>query len=259
MKTLAILFLTTFATQSFQASANPNFYIENQSIKSSQIETKTIALEHFDGIASDMVFDVEVVKSNEEKVVIKSNYLQFVEVNVKNSVLKIAYKRGQSLENVDTKIIVYAKEIKSVSAGIGSIVKIKDDFDIQKFSTVSGGKIYGDSNAKKVTINTESGSLVSGTINTENLVLNSKSASTIDIQGKISKAIINSEQASKVIATKANITEALVDARSASSVSLSVSKELTASANSLAKIRYKTLSGIKFSANRDSGGTIDTL
>lgn len=259
MKTLAILFLTTFATHSFQASANSNFYIENQSIKSSQIETKTIALEHFDGIASDMVFDVEVVKSNEEKVVIKSNYLQFVEVSVKNSVLKIAYKRGQSLENVDTKIVVYAKDIKSVSSGIGSIVKIKGDFDIQKFSTVSGGKIYGDSNAKKVTINTESGSLVSGTINTENLVLNSKSASTIDIQGKISKAIINSEQASKIIAIKANITTALVDARSASSVSVSVSKELTASANSLAKIRYKKLSLIKFSASRESGGTIDSI
>ena len=28
---------------------------------------------------------------------------------------------------------------------------------------------------------------------------------------------------------------------------------------SMAKIKYKTLSGIKFSANRDSGGTIDTL
>ena len=146
-----------------------------------------------------------------------------------------------------------------MSAGIGSIVKIKDDFDIQKFSTVSGGKIYGNSNAKKVTINTESGSLVSGTINTENLVLNAKSGSLIDIQGKILKAVINSEQASKINATKANINEALVDASSASSVSLSVSKELTASANSLAKIRYKTLSGIKFSASRDSGGTIDTL
>lgn len=259
MKTLAILFLTTFVSQPFQASTITNFHAENQNIIHSQIETKTIALEHFEAIASDMVFDVEVVKSNEEKVVIKSNYLQFVEVHVKNNVLKIAYKRGQSLENVDTKIVIYAKDIKSVSAGIGSIVKIKDNFDIQKISTVSGGKIYGDSNAKKVTINTESGSLVSGTINTENLVLNSKSASTIDIQGKISKAIINSEQASKIIATEANITEALVDARSASSVSLSVSKELTASANSLAKIRYKKLSTIKFSASRDSGGTIDTL
>jgi len=259
MKTLAILFLTTFASQSFSASAITNFHVENQNIIRTQVETKTIALEHFDAIASDMIFDVEVVKSNEEKVVIKSNYLQFVEVNVKNNVLKIAYKRGQSLENVDTKIVIYAKDIKSVSAGIGSIVKIKDDFDIQKFSTVSGGKIYGNSNAKKVTINTESGSLVSGTINTENLVLNAKSGSSIDIQGKILKAVINSEQASKINATKANINEALVDASSASSVSLSVSKELTASANSLAKIRYKTLSGIKFSASRDSGGTIDTL
>lgn len=259
MKTLAILFLTTFATQSFQASAYSNFYIENQSIKSSQIETKTITLENFDAIASDMVFDVEVVKSSEEKVVIKSNYLQFVEVNVKNNVLKIAYKRGQSLENVDTKIIIYAKDIKSVSAGIGSIVKIKDNFNIQKFSTVSGGKIYGDSNAKQVSITTESGSLVSGTINTENLILNARSGSSINIQGKITKVIINSEQAAKVDASKANITEALVDAKSAASVSLSVSKELTASASSMAKIRYKTLSGIRFSAKRDSGGTIDSI
>lgn len=236
------------------------FVKAQNSTKGSEIlESKTITLQHFDSIDSEMVFDVEVRKSNEEKVVITSNYLRFVEVYVKNNTLKIGYKKNQSLENVDTKIVIYAKDVKSVSAQIGSIVKIKDNFNVQKFSTESGGKIFGDSNAKNVVINTESGGSVSGTVNTENLVLIAKSGSKIDIQGKADSAKITSEGASKINASKSNISIATVTAESASSVSLSVSKELTASASSMAKIRYKTLSGIKFSADRDSGGTIDSI
>lgn len=223
------------------------------------LESKTINLEHFDSIDSAMVFDVEIRRSNEEKVVITSNYLRFVEVNVKNNTLEIDYKRNQPMENVNTKIVIYAKDVKSVSAGIGSIVKIKDNFNIQKFSTESGGKIFGDSNAKNIVINTQSGGSVLGTVNTENLVLNARSGSKIDIQGKIDSAKITSQGASRIVATKTNISVATVTAESASSVSLSVSKELTASASSMAKIRYKTLSGIKFSADRDSGGTIDSI
>lgn len=222
-------------------------------------ESKTITLEHFDSINSEMVFDVEIRKSNEEKAEITSNFMRFVEISVKNNTLKIGYKRNQPMENVDTKIVIYAKDVKSISAGIGSIVKIKDNFNIQKFSTESGGKIFGDSNAKNIVINTESGGSVLGTVNTENLVLKAQSGSKIDIQGKIGTAKINSEGASKIIATKTNISFATVNAESASSVSLSVSKELTASASSMAKIRYKTLSRIKFSAERDSGGTIDSI
>jgi len=222
-------------------------------------ETKTIALSHFENIESSMVFSVEVVKSNEEKAVITSNYLEFVTVNVKNNTLQIGYKTNNSLKNTDTKIVIYAKNVKSVMATTGSVVKIKNNFNIQNFSTESGGKIFGDSSAKNVTIKTESGGSFLGTLNTENLILNAESGSSIDIQGKINFAKINSEGASKIIANKTNISEAIVNAESASSVTLSVSKELTASASSLAKIRYKTLSGIKFSAKRDSGGTIDML
>ena len=247
-----ILFIIIAITAIFVKGQSASRATEN-------LESKTIVLEHFDKIDSEMVFDVEVRKSNEEKVMITSNYLRFVEIDVKNNTLQIDYKRNQPMENVDTKIVIYAKEVKSVSAGIGSIVKIKDNFDVQKFSTESGGKIFGDSNAKNVVINTKSGGSVLGTVNTENLILNAQSGSKIDIQGKIETAKINSQGASKIIATKANISVANVTAESASSVSLSISKELAASASSMAKIRYKTLSGIKFSADRSSGGSIDML
>ncbi len=247
-----ILFIIIAITAIFVKGQSSSRATEN-------LQSKTIVLEHFDKIDSEMVFDVEVRKSNEEKVMITSNYLRFVEIDVKNNTLQIDYKRNQPMENVDTKIVIYAKEVKSVSAGIGSIVKIKDNFDVQKFSTESGGKIFGDSNAKNVVINTKSGGSVLGTVNTENLILNTQSGSKIDIQGKIETAKINSQGASKIIATKANISVANVTAESSSSVSLSISKELAASASSMAKIRYKTLSGIKFSADRSSGGSIDML
>lgn len=229
------------------------------SSKAEKIETKTITLNRFAHIRSEMIFDVEIIKSNEEKAEIKSNYLAYVEVNVKNNVLEIGYKKGHSLNNVSTKVIIYAKDVKTISASTGSVVKIKNNFGIEKFSTESGGKIFGDSNAKNVTIATQSGGSFLGTINTENLVLNAESGSSIDVQGKINSAKITSEGASQIIATKTNISVANVNAESASSVTLSVSKELTASASSMAKIRYKTLSGIKFSAKRDSGGTIDSF
>ncbi len=247
-----ILFIIIAITAIFVKGQSSSRATEN-------LESKTIVLEHFDKIDSEMVFDVEVRKSNEEKVMITSNYLRFVEIDVKNNTLQIDYKRNQPMENVDTKIVIYAKEVKSVSAGIGSIVKIKDNFDLQKFSTESGGKIFGDSNAKNIVINTKSGGSVLGTVNTKNLILNAQSGSKIDIQGKIETAKINSQGASKIIATKANISVANVTAESSSSVSLSISKELAASASSMAKIRYKTLSGIKFSADRSSGGSIDML
>lgn len=251
MQKLLLLIIITI-TAIFVSAQSPAKPTEN-------LESKTINLEHFDSIDSAMVFDVEIRRSNEEKVVITSNYLRFVEVNVKNNTLEIDYKRNQPMENVNTKIVIYAKDVKSVSAGIGSIMKIKDNFNIQKFSTESGGKIFGDSNAKNIVINTQSGGSVLGTVNTENLVLNARSGSKIDIQGKIDSAKITSQGASRIVATKTNISVATVTAESASSVSLSVSKELTASASSMAKIRYKTLSGIKFSADRDSGGTIDSI
>lgn len=223
------------------------------------LETKTMTLPHFEKINSAMVFDVEVRKSNEEKAEISSNFMRFLEIKVTNNTLEIDYKRNQQMENVKTKIIVYAKDVRAVSASIGSVVKIKDNFNIEKFSTESGGKIFGDSDAKNITINTESGGAFLGTINTENLTLNAESGSSIDIQGKIETAKINSEGASKIVANKTNISVATVNAESASSVTLSISKELTASASSMAKIRYKTLAGIKFSARRDSGGTIDSI
>ena len=68
---------------------------------------------------------------------ITSNYLRFVEIDVKNNTLQIDYKRNQPMENVDTKIVIYAKEVKSVSAGIGSIVKIKDNFELIPKAAVS--------------------------------------------------------------------------------------------------------------------------
>lgn len=253
MQKLLILLITTIIGLLMSLTTFKGRTIDNIT------ETKTVPLTHFESIDSDMIFNVEVVKSSEEKAVITSNYMQLVEISVKNNTLHIGYKRSQSIKNVETKIVIFAKDVKSVSASTGSVVKIKNVFNIQKFSTESGGKIFGDSNAKNISISTQSGGSVLGTVNTDHLVLNAESGSSIDIQGKIGTATISSEEASKITATKTDISVATVNAESASSVTLSVSKQLIASASSMATIRYKTLSGIKFTATRDSGGTIDML
>lgn len=224
-------------------------------------ETETFNLSSFNAVKTSQAIEVEIVKSNEEKAVATSTHLSELKIEVRNKTLYVQYKPNVSLQNADTKVIVYAKDLVKAEAGNASSIKVKSVFENaeQTFESNGSGKIYADSKAAVVNINTNSAGGFSGKINTKNLNINANSASVIKISGATDNAEINADSASSVDAKNMNIQTAKATARATSSITLSVSKELTASASSLGKIRYKTLSGIKFSASRNSGGTIDML
>lgn len=197
-------------------------------------ETKTVNLSSFIAVKTSQAIEVEIVKSNEEKAVATSTHLSELKIEVKNRTLYIQYKPNVSLQNADTKVVVYAKDLVKAEAGNASSIKVKSVFDNteQTFESNGSGRIVADSKASTVYISTESAGGFSGKINTKHLNVDARSM---------------------------NIQTAKATASATSSLTLSVSKELTASASSMAKIRYKTLSGIKFSASRSSGGSIDSL
>lgn len=224
-------------------------------------ETKTFNLSSFNAVKTSQAIEVEIVKSDEEKAVATSTHLSELKIEVRNKTLYVQYKPNVSLQNADTKVIVYAKDLIKAEAGNASSIKVKSVFENaeQTFESNGSGKIYADSKASVVNINTNSAGGFSGKINTKNLNVDANSASVVKISGSADNAEINVDSASSLDAKSMNIQTAKATARATSSITLSVSKELTASASSLGKIRYKTLSGIKFSASRSSGGTIDSI
>lgn len=225
------------------------------------VETKTFDLGSFNAVKSSQAIEVEIVKSGEDKAVATSNYISELNMEVKNKTLYIKYKPNVSLQNTDTKVIVYVKDLVKVEAENASIIKVKSIFnnENQTFETKTAGKIFADSKAQNVYIHLRNAGGFSGKIDTKNLNVNINSASTAKLNGSADHAEINADSASTLEARNVNIKTAKVYATATSTVTLSVSQELTAEATSLAKIKYKTLSGIKFSAKRKSGGKIDSI
>lgn len=224
-------------------------------------ETKTFNLGSFNSVKTSQAIEVEIVKSDEEKAVVTSTHLSELNIEVKNKILYIQYKPNVSLQNVDTKVIVYAKDLVKAEAENASTIKVKSVFNNteQTFESRTAGKIFADSKAAAVTINIKNAGQFSGKIVTKTLNVDANSASNIKLSGSADNAEFNVKSASSLDAKNMSIKTVKANAASTSNISLSVSKELTASASSLSKIRYKTLSGIKFSANRSSGGTIDSF
>lgn len=235
--------------------------IKANNLQNVKTETKTFILNSFDVVKTSQAIEVEIVKSDIEKAVATSNYMNDLKIEVKNKILYIRYRPNVSLQDADTKIVIYAKNLKNLEVNNASIVKVKSIFDDkeQTFEIKGAGKIYADSKSSTVNIKTNNAGSFSGKIETKNLTVSTNSASSVKLSGSADTAEINSGSASSLDAKQMNIKTAKADATSTSSIILSVSKELTASASSLGKIRYKTLSGIRFSANRNSGGTIDSF
>ena len=225
------------------------------------VETNTFNLGSFNAVKSSQAIEVEIVKSNEEKAVATSNYISELNIEVKNKTLYIQYKPNVSLRNADTKVVVYMRDLIKAEAENASHIRVKDAFNTtnQTFETRTAGEIFADSKADNVYINLRNAGEFSGKVDAKKLNVNISSASTVKLSGSADKAEIIADSASNLDARNVNIKTAKVYATATSTVTLSVSQELTAEATSLAKIKYKTLSGIKFSAMRKSGGKIDSI
>ncbi|MFY1046000.1 GIN domain-containing protein [Chryseobacterium sp. GP-SGM7] len=153
------------------------------------------------------------------------------------------------------------KDLVKAESENASNIRVKSIFNNknQTFETETAGKIFADSKAENVYINLKNTGGFSGKIVAKNLKININSASNAKLRGSADNAEINADSASNLDAKNVNIKTAKVYATATSTVTLSVSEELTAEATSLAKIKYKTLSGIKFSAKRKSGGKINSI
>lgn len=196
-------------------------------------------LDSFNEIKVGQAIKVYLHKSGEEKVVIESSNVdpEEVETRVENRRLKISLS-GNRYRNIDVRVDVYYRSLTSISASSASSIH-------------SEGIIKGDD--LKISVSSAASVKVKLDVNT--LEVDASSSGDTKIAGKAHEVEIDVSSAGGVNAYDLLAEMADVNASSAGSVRVHVTKTLKAHASSGGSIRYKGSPG-RTHTNSSSGGSV---
>jgi Putative auto-transporter adhesin, head GIN domain len=151
---------------------------------------------------------------------------------VKNGVLKIYIEKGSwngwNWKNKNIKAYVTVKTLESLSSSGACVVKIIDAM-----------------NCSSLKLDVSGASVLSGEINASTIRFDLSGASSVTLKGKTTNANVDVSGASVLRGFDLMIDVCRVEASGASSVSISVSKELRAEASGASSLRYKGEPSIK--------------
>jgi len=136
---------------------------------SAQDRTQTIG--DFNVIKAFDQIDVLLVKSNENKIIIKGSRKDDVEVVTKNNELKIRMKLSKLLKGDDISVTIYYKNaINQIDASEGARVASQDTFNATAFvlNAKEGAEVKLNIEAKKLTSNASSGGILNITGKADN-------------------------------------------------------------------------------------------
>ena len=136
---------------------------------SAQDRTQTIG--DFNIIKAFDQIDVLLVKSNENKIIIKGSRKDDVEVVTKNNELKIRMKLSKLLKGDDISVTIYYKNaINQIDASEGARVASQDTFSATAFvlSAKEGAEVKLNIEAKKLTSKANSGGILDITGKSDN-------------------------------------------------------------------------------------------
>ncbi|OUS11154.1 chaperonin [Nonlabens dokdonensis] len=113
------------------------------SFSQNPIET---VVSNFNTIKTFDLVTVNLVKSNENKIIISGEDAQYVEYVQKNNILKIRMQTDKIFDGTETFVHVYYKELKTIDANEGSIVLSNElieqdrlEIKVQEGATVKAG------------------------------------------------------------------------------------------------------------------------
>jgi len=158
MKQLIFTFVALFSIVAFSQK------IEKNLGEFSQLKT-------FDGLS------VELVKSDENKVVISGVHRDDVEIVNKNGLLKIRFNMPKASTVYETKVVLFYNELNLIDANEGSFI-----FSDEKIETIDldvkaqeGAIIRLEVNAKRLNVRVVSGSIItmSGAVANQDVIVNS--------------------------------------------------------------------------------------
>lgn len=208
--------------------------------------------------------DAEVLKSDTEKVVISapSDIMEFIKVENSGGNLRIfvnsGFGRNISTQNVKAKI--YVKDFTKIGADSSADIKVKDTFTqdkVEVYVSSSGSVEVTNLEANDFKIDANSSGDFSGKIWAVNLDANVSSSGDVNIFGKAQNATLQSNSSGDLKATELMIENANLDASSSGGITASVTKNLTARANSSGEITvFKKGNLATMNIQKDSGGDV---
>lgn len=120
------------------------------------------------------LINVELIKSNQNKIVISGENSQDVRIVQKNNTLKIRLKLDKMFNGEDTKVKLYYTSVDKIDANEGAIITAKDpikQYELE-LKTQEGGQISAQVNTKLLIAKSVTGGVVKTIGNTERQQLN---------------------------------------------------------------------------------------
>jgi len=212
----------------------------------------------FDEIRVAQSISAEVVKSNEEKVVISapSDILDDILVENMNGKLYIHFKSGSNISARNVAAKIFAKDFSAVKASSSATITFKDTFTQEKtdIEVSSSGTVKGNLEANEMSIDVSSSGSFTGKIWAVNLESEAASSGDINISGKAKNANLSASSSGTLNAQKVIAENADIKASSSGDVSLSVSNQLNASASSSGDINITKKGNLNILSSKESSG-----
>lgn len=216
---------------------------------------------NFDEIKVGQSISAEIVKSNEEKVVVTAPSDILDEILVENigGKLHIHFKPNRNISARNVGVKIFAKDFSAVEANSSADIKILDKFTQDKTAVrvSSSASISGDLEANDLSIDVSSSGDFSGKIWAVNLISEATSSGDITISGKTKHADLKASSSGTLDASKVIAENADTKASSSGTVRISVSNNLNSAASSSGDIEIIKKGNLNIlSKDENSGGSV---
>lgn len=219
---------------------------------------------NIDQIQVSTSINAEVVKSDTEKVVISAPFdiMEYIKVDNNGGKVRVYVNSGfgKSISTKNVKAKIYVKDFTQLSANSSADIKVNDTFTqdrIEVYASSSGSIDVSNLEANDFKIDVSSSGDFSGKIWAVNLNAYASSSGDVNIYGKAKNATLDANSSGDIKATDLMIENANLSASSSGNVTTSVSRSLTANANSSGDVTvYKKGNLEQSKIQKSSGGDV---
>ncbi|TXF77427.1 head GIN domain-containing protein [Chryseobacterium sp.] len=213
---------------------------------------------NFDEIKVSQSIQAEVIKSDVEKVVISapSDILDEILVDNVAGKIHIHFKPSLNISAQKVSAKIYAKDFSKIEASSSANILVKNKFtqDRTDIEVSSSANIEGNFEANNMEVDVSSSGNFTGKIWAVDLSAEVTSSGEINLSGEAKNAEMDASSSGTLNARNLVAENADLQASSGGNVSLSVSRQLTASASSSGDIAVSKKGNLNVISQKESSG-----
>ncbi|RRO24074.1 head GIN domain-containing protein [Flavobacteriaceae bacterium 14752] len=246
-----------------------------------EVAEKEFDLSSFEELSLANAWDVKLVQSNENKLIVKANENLIDELKIDQNAqsLKIGTKSKDNIGRADSKLITiyFSGSLTKLSAssGINLFASEQLNFNDIDISSSSGSDIELNVKTQKLNCSSSSGSDMKLKISSTNVIANSSSGSDLyltgksqslqatsssgsdlNVEGYTDELSANSSSGSDIDAKNLKAINVTATASSGSNIDVYPIEILTGNASSGSDIKYHNKPSVRLDKNESSGGDI---